>query len=267
VCSEHYNTEWAEALGVDNSRVLAVPTMQMETALQVLLEGTSSMEFDALVLDSFPALLPKEEDEKAMDQFTTAVGARTLGKWVRKAGDASIRPYDGTGRPFFGIIINQWRDKIGGFAPFGTPQTTPGGNGKDYFFYTRVDVARKEFIKESRPGIDDPVIVGQVQTIKTIKNKSAAPQQKAEVELFVRRSFTRNMQRGDYDVTGEYFNVGRALQIISQRGAIYSFGGQQWKGKDAMKAALRSEPELRDALRAEVLEAAADPRRLDMETD
>ena len=265
VCSEHYNTEWAEALGVDNTRVLAVPTMQMETALQVLLEGTASQEFDALVLDSFPALLPKEEDEKAMDQFTTAVGARTLGKWVRKAGDASIRPYDGSGRAFFGIIINQWRDKIGGFSPFGTPQTTPGGNGKDYFFYTRVDVSRKEWIKEKRPGIDEPVIVGQTQLVKTIKNKSAAPQQRTEVDLFVRKCFGRGLDRGDYDVLAEYFNVGRALQIIGQKGAFYTFGGAQWQGKDKMKEALRSEPALRDALRAEVLEAAADPRRLDME--
>lgn len=265
VASEHYNTEWATALGVDNTRVVAVPTNQMETALQVLLEGTSSSEFDAVVLDSFPALLPQEEDEKAMDEHTTALGARMMGKWVRKATDASRRPYDGSGRPFFGIIINQWRDKIGGFSPFGTPQTTPGGNGKDYFFYCRVDIARKEFIKEKRPGIDDPVIVGQTQIIKTIKNKSAAPQQRTEVDLFVRRCFARGLDRGDYDVMAEYFNVGRALRVIGQRGAYYTFGGEQWQGKDKMKDAIRSEPELRDALRAEVMEAAADPRRLDME--
>jgi recombination protein RecA len=265
VCSEHYNTEWAEALGVDNSRVVAVPTQQMETALQVLLEGTDSQEFDALVLDSFPALLPSEEAEKAMDEFTTAVGARTLGKWVRKAGDASRRPYDGSGRPFFGIIINQWRDQIGGFSRFGTPQTSPGGHGKDYFYYCRVDVSRKEYIKEKRPGISEPVVVGQTQIIKTIKNKSAAPQQRTEVDLFVRRCFARGLNRGDYDVAAEYFNVGRALQIIGQRGSYFTFGGQQWQGKDAMNQAIRSEPELRDRLRAEVLEAAADPRRLDME--
>ena len=33
VCAEHYNTEWAEALGVDNTRVVAVPTKKMETGL------------------------------------------------------------------------------------------------------------------------------------------------------------------------------------------------------------------------------------------
>lgn len=267
VCAEHYNHEWAEALGVDNSRVALVPTQQMETALQVMLEATGSEEFDAIVLDSFPALLPSEEALKAMDEFTTAVGARTLGKFIRKAGEASRRPYDGSGRPFFGVIINQYRDLIGGFSKFGVPQTTPGGHGKDYFYYCRVEVSRKEWIKEKRPGIDEPVVVGQTQRIKTIKNKSAAPQQQVDVDLFVRRCVQRDLGRGDYDTAAEYFVIGRALQIIGQHGAYYTFGGQQWQGKDKTKEAIREDAGLRERLRAEVLEAAADPRRLDMAAD
>lgn len=263
VSAEHYNHEWAEALGVDNSRVVVVPTQQMETALQIILEGTGSKEFDAIVLDSFPALIPSEEALKAMDEFTTAVGARTLGKFVRKAGESGRRKYDGTERPFFGVIINQYRDLIGGFAKFGTPQTTPGGHGKDYFYYMRVEVSRKEWIKEKRPGIDEPVIVGQTQRIKTIKNKSAAPQQQIDVDLFVRRCVARDLNRGDYDTAAEYFTVGRATRIIGTNGSYYTFGGQQWQGKDKMKAAIREDAELRDILRKEVLAAAADPRRLD----
>ena len=115
VAADGYNNEWAEALGVDNSRVVAVPSPQMETALQVMLEGLGSQEFDSIVLDSFPALIPSEEALKAMDEFTTAVGARTLGKFVRKAGESGRRKYDGSERPFFGVIINQYRDLIGGF--------------------------------------------------------------------------------------------------------------------------------------------------------
>jgi recombination protein RecA len=263
VSSEPYNEEWARALGVDNSRVVVVPTQQMETALQVMLEGLESQEFDGIVLDSFPALLPSEEAIKAMDEFTTAVGARTLGKFVRKAGESGRRKYDGTERPFFGIIINQYRDLIGGFSRFGVPQTTPGGHAKDYFYYMRVEVKRKEWIKEKRPGIDEPVVVGQTQTLTTIKNKSAAPQQRVDVDLFVRRCVERDLNRGDYDVAAEYFTIGRALRIIGMNGSYYTFGGAQWQGKDKMKAAIRQDPEMRDLLRAEVLEAAADPRRLD----
>ena len=264
VAAEHYNHEWATALGVDNSRIVVVPTQQMETAFQVLLEAADSQEFGGIVLDSYPALLAAEEADKAMDENTVSVGARTFNKWLRKAGEASRRPYDGSGKPFFGIIINQYRDKIGGFAKFGVPQTTPGGNGKDYFFYCRVEVSRKEWIGEKRPGIKDPVPVGQVQVVKTIKNKSAAPQQKIELSLYFRRAPFLGFERGDYDTAQQFFTAGVLLNVIAKNGGYYAYNGQQWHGEPKMLAASREDVDLQNALRAEVLEAAADPRRLDM---
>ena len=265
VCAEHYNSEWASALGVDNDRVVAVPTQLMETAFQVMLEATESQEFDAIVLDSYPALLVSEEAEKAMDEYTTAAGARTMNKFLRKAGDASRRAYDGSGRPFIGIIINQWRDQIGGFAKFGVPQTSPGGKGKDYFFYCRVDIKRREWITEKRPGIKDPVIVGQSNIVKMIKNKSAAPQQKVDIDLYVRRAPSLGFERGQYDDALEYFTMAKWLRVLGQSGSWYDFGGDRWQGEEKTLAAIREDLDLRAALRTEVLEAAADPRRLDMD--
>ena len=267
VAAEGYNNEWAEALGVDNSRVVAVPTQRMETGFQVMLEAAESQTFGAIVLDSFPAMLVAEEADKAMDEFTTAAGARTFNRWLRKAGEASRRPYDGSGRPFFGLIINQYRDKIGGFSRFGVPQTTPGGNGKDYFFYTRVDVSRKEWITEKRPGIKDPVIVGQTQVVKTIKNKSMAPQQRVDVDLYFSRAPSIGFDRGQYDVAKEYVAMGVLLRIIARAGAYYEFAGDKWQGQDKLMAAIREDVGLQSALRAEVLEAAADPRRLDADPE
>ena len=266
VAAEHYNHEWADALGVDNSRVVVVPTQRMETGFQVMLEAAESQDFGGIVLDSFPAMLVAEEADKAMDELTISAGARTFNKWLRKAGDASRRPYDGSGKPFFGLIINQYRDKIGGFSKFGVPQTTPGGNGKDYFFYCRVEVQRRDWLYEKRPGIGE-VTVGQTQRVKTIKNKSAAPQQQVEVDLYFRRAPSLGFDRGDYDTAQEYLTAGILLRVIKVKGSYYLFGGQQWQGKDKTKAAILGDEALRDALRSEVLEAAADPRRLDADVE
>jgi len=265
VAAEHYNHEWAASLGVDNDRMVVVPTQRMETGFQVMLEAAESQQFGGIVLDSFPAMLVAEEADKAMDEFTTAAGARTFNRWIRKAGEASRRPHDGSGRPFFGIVINQYRDKIGGFSRFGVPQTTPGGNGQDYFYYCKVDVSRTEFITEKRPGIKDPVKVGQTQRVKTTKNKSAAPQQQVDVDLYFRRAPSLGFDRGQYDVAKEFVAMGVLLRIIGRSGAYYEFGGDKWQGQDKLLAAIREDMGLQDALRAEVLEAASDPRRLDPE--
>jgi recombination protein RecA len=263
VAAEHYDSEQAEAIGVDNSRVTVASTQSMETAFALMLEATESKIYDAIILDSYAALLPGEEDEKAMDEFTTATGARLVNKFIRKAGKAGQRATDGSERPFIGIIVNQFRDKIGGFSPFGTPQTTPGGNGKNYFYYARVEVSRAEFITEKRPGIDKPVSVGQTIRFRTIKNKSAAPQQVTTTDIYFRGAPFLGYKRGEIDVAKEYIAMGRMLQVITQAGAYFRFAGDQWQGVDKLKAAIRENDALRETLAKEVLDAAVDPKILD----
>lgn len=263
IAAEAYDTDQATALGVDNDRVMVIPTQEMELAFELMLEAAESRGVDMIVLDSYPALIPSEEAEKAMDEFTTAVGARLMNKFTRKAGKATKRAADGTERPLLGIIINQYRDKIGGFARFGVPQTTPGGHGKDYFFYARLEVAKDDFITEKRPGIPDPVKVGQTIKLRTIKNKSAAPQQVASVDFYFRGAPYLGFGRGDYDLGKEYFTMGVLFGIIKKSGAWFYYGDNKWQGKDNVISAIRSEPALRDDIASEVLEAARNPKLVD----
>lgn len=264
IAGEHFDSDQATALGVDLDRVIVFPHGQeMETAFEVMIQAAESKSVDCIILDSYPALIAAEEDEKVMSEATMAKGAQMMGKFVRKAGKATRRKYDGTERPMFGIIVNQWRDKIGGFSRFGTPQTSPGGNGKNYFFYVRIDVARVEYLKEKRPGLGE-VHVGQTVKFKTVKNKSAAPQQTAEVDFYFRGAPFRGFKRGDYDLAKEYLNLAKLFRVVTVKGGgNYSFGGQQWRGEDKVLAAMRSEPELLAAIGSEVQELAKNPKALD----
>lgn len=263
VAAEEYDSDQASALGVDNSRVIVTPTQQMELAFEIMIEAAESRGVDMITLDSFPALIPNEENEKAMDEFTTAVGARLMNKFTRKAGKASSRAANGTERPILGVIINQYRDKIGGFARYGVPQTTPGGHGKDYFYHARVEVARKEYITEKRPGIVDPVNVGQTIQLRTIKNKSAAPQQTASVDFYFRRAPYLGFDRGCYDIGKEFFTMGVLFGVVKKGGAWYSYGSDKWQGKESTILAIRSDQSLRRAIELEVLEAASNPKLVD----
>ncbi|MDX3260731.1 hypothetical protein PV336_16040 [Streptomyces sp. MI02-2A] len=266
IAAEHYDTDQAEALGVDNERVIVVPTQAMEFAYQTMLEFAASRAVDMIVLDSYPALIADEEQEKDMDEAVMALGARLTGKFFRKSGAATKRSMtDPDDRPILGVVINQYRDKIGAFSPHGTPTTTPGGNAKNYAFYTRVEVRRDEWIQEARPG-KGKVNVGQVIKVKTVKNKSAAPQQVATIDAYFRSAPFLNFARGDYDVTKEIMTMGILFDVIERKGAYFQIDNGEyddkgkpvlrWQGKDPMLAAIREDLDLQDSLYEKILTAS-----------
>ena len=255
VAAEHYDYEWATDLGVDNDRVIVISTRKMEFAYQKVLEFAKSRAIDWIVIDSYPALIPDEEGEKDMDEFSIGLGARLTGKFFRKAGEATARSMDGSERPMLGIMINQWRDDIGGFSPRGPAQTSPGGKGKNYAFYVRVDVRRDEWIDEPLPG-QGKIRVGQRIKVKTIKNKSAAPYQIASIDFYFRDAPQSGFSKGDYDEAKESMTMGILFDVIERHGAYYSFDGNRWQGKDAMFAAFREDLDMCERLRVKVLEVA-----------
>jgi len=263
VAAESYDINQAAALGVDNSRVTVVPTQQMELAFQVMIDGAESREVDLIVCDSYPALVPDEEAEKAMDEFTTAMGARQMNKFIRKAGLATKRAPDGSERPVTGIIINQYRDKIGSFSRYGTPQTTPGGHGKDYFYYTILKIARDEWIEEKRPGVPTPVKVGQTIKLTTEKNKAAAPQQTVSLDFYFRNAPLKGFKRGDFDIALDYFTVAALFDIIQKKGGWYYYKDRKWQGKPSVLDSLREDESLREDLSEQVLAASTIPEFAD----
>jgi recombination protein RecA len=256
VAAERYDEQQATALGVDNSRVIVAPAAQeAELAFDLLLHTVESKAATAIVLDSYPALLPDEEAAKSMGESTVALGARLMNKFCRKAGKASHRDVRGNDPSFHGIIINQQRDKIG-WSPGSDPlQTTPGGNGKNYFFYARVEVKRKNYITEKRPGLGN-VPVGQTIQFHTIKNKSASPRQEAKVDFYFRGAPFLGYKRGDYDLGSEYVEVGWDLGVITGSPNSPVYRDQSFRGRKGIKDLVREDVGFKNLLRQDVLEVA-----------
>lgn len=263
LAAEHYDEQQATALGVDNSRVIVSPTQDMEKALDLVVQATQSRACHCIVLDSYPALIPDEESEKKMGENVVGVHARLFNKFLRKLGAASHRDIRGSEPAFHGMIINQYREKIGAY---GDPKTTPGGNGKNYFFYARVEVKRLEYITEKRPGLVDPVKVGQSVRYTTIKNKSAAPQQRAKVDYYFRGAPFLGFRRGDYDLGKEYVEMGLLFKVINGSPSWPRYRGEKYHGKTALMTAIREDIELKNQLRTDVMEVARDPNLVDQIT-
>jgi recombination protein RecA len=259
VASEKYDTGQAKTLGVDLSRVTVIPTKKMELAFQTMIDADESGEVDLCILDSYPALSADEEVGKAMDEFTTAIGARNFGKFIRKVGVNSAG-----GKNMTGIIINQYRQAPGKWAPRGnTPMVAPGGEAKDYFFYIILKLARDGWLTEKRPGVPDPVTVGQTIKMTTEKNKAAPPQQLVSVNFYFRNAPISGFKRGEFDTALDYFTVASLFDIIVKKGGWYYFGERKWQGKPAVLDSLREEIDLREDLAEQVLSVASIPDEAD----
>jgi recombination protein RecA len=249
VAAEEWVPGYAEMCGVDTSRVYVVSTNIMEMAYEAVIEFTESKAVDCIVIDSLPALVPSSEDEKQMEESTVGRTALLTNKFFRKVGKASKRSLTEAERPFIGIVINQWRSKIG--VMYGDPRTTPGGLGKDYAFFTRMEVRRDEWI-EAGTG-QEKRRIGQSIKVRIIKNKSAPPSQTATVDFYFANG--GGIPAGEFDFAKEIVAMGIINKVIVRAGAYYRYAGRQWQGQDGMLASIREELDLKEALERDVLDS------------
>jgi recombination protein RecA len=247
VAAEQWVPEYAEMCGVDSSRVIVVETNIMEEAYQAVIEFAESKSVDAIVIDSLPALVPSPESEKNMDELTIGRGAMITNKFFRKAGDAMKRSLVEDERPILGLIINQYRMKIG--VMHGDPRTTPGGEGKNYAFFTRSEIRRDEWI-ETGTGTNK-VRVGQRIKIRTIKNKVAPPQQVAYIDYHFKDNGV--FSAGDYDFAKEVGSMAIVKGIVDRKGGWIYYGERKWQGQEAFARSILEEVDLMEELRDKVL--------------
>lgn len=249
VASEHYDMEWAEKNGIDNSRVIVLSTSNMELAYQAILDAANSHEFDCIVLDSYPALAASEEEDKTMDQNTMTLGARRTGQFFRKVGGS----FDNE-RPYIGFFINQLRDAVGSFSSYGTPTTTPGGKAKNYAFYQRILVSRDDWIEEKVDGLGK-VKVGQTNKYLMEKNKAAAPKAVAMGDFYFLDS-VKGFHPGEFDRVRDIITMAVLFKVVKRGGAWYNYEEYKWQGRDAMEEEIRSNMELQEEIRIKTLDIA-----------
>jgi recombination protein RecA len=249
VAAEQWVPEYAAMCGVDVSRVYVVSTNVMEEAYEAVVKVVETKDVDCIVIDSLPALVPTSEDEKEMDESTVGRGALLTNKFFRKIGKASKRSLVDAERPFIGLMINQWRSKIG--VMYGDPRTTPGGLGKDYSYFTRIEVKRDEWIEVGTG--QEKHRIGQTIKVRTIKNKSAPPSQTAFMDFYFADG--GSVSKGEYDFAKEIVAMGILNKVITRAGAYYRYADRQWQGADAMLSSIREEVELRETFERDVLDS------------
>jgi recombination protein RecA len=250
MAAEDFVKDYAVMLGVDLDRLFLFEGNVMEEVYQVIVEETTAGNFDAIVLDSLPALVPTREDAADdIGDVEPGLGARRTNSFLRRMGHARGQREImlGEKRPTTVFIVNQPRQMIGGFSRYGTAETTPGGMMKNYACHTRVELARVEYLK------DGNVPVGQAIKATVRKNKTHPPNKTAQWDFYM-DDFDEH-PAGSYDSLKEVVAIGIAMGILGKKGAWYTYEGEQWHGQEKTTEALRGDPKLQASVANEVLTA------------
>ncbi len=228
--TEHaLDVNYAQRIGVDLNNLLLSQPEFGEQALDIVETLVRSNAIDVIVIDSVAALTPRVEIEGEMGDAQMGSQARLMSQAMRKL-NAAI----GKSKTVV-IFTNQLRNKIG--IVYGNPETTTGGNALKFYASVRIDVRRKDIIKD---GAD---IIGNRVKVKIVKNKVAPPFKEVEVDILYNEGISK---------IGDIIDIATDLNIINKSGSWLSYGEERAQGREAFKKLLKENTELYNKLETAV---------------
>ena len=214
---------YAKKLGVNLDDLLVSQPDSGEEALTICETLARSNALDVIVVDSVAALVPKAELQGEMGMATMGMQARLMSQALRKL--TAILSKSKT----LCIFTNQLREKVG--VMFGNPETTPGGKALKFYASVRIDIRRKDTIKDSAGNA-----IGSNVKVKIVKNKMAPPFAEAEFEIIFNHGINKE---------GTVLDAGLACGALEKKGAWLQFNGELiGQGRDAARQALIDKPDL-----------------------
>jgi len=230
--AEHaLDPSYAAKLGVNLDELLISQPDSGEEALTICETLARSGALDVIVIDSVAALVPKAELEGDMGMATMGMQARLMSQALRKL--AAILGKSKT----MCLFTNQMREKVG--VMFGSPETTPGGKALKFYASVRIDIRRREQLKDNTGNV-----IGNHVRTKIVKNKVAPPFMEAEFDIIYGQGINWE---------GDLIAVGLAKGVIDKKGAWLQFDGEMiGQGKEASRQALQDNPELAQKILARI---------------
>ncbi len=232
--------DYAKVLGVDIDNLILSQPDTGEEALEIVERLARSGVFSLIVVDSVAALVPQAELEGQMTDASVGLQARMMSKAMRKI--TGVLNKNGCTV----IFINQLREKVG--VIYGSNETTTGGRALKFYATVRIDIRRSEAIKD---GVN---IVGNVATIKVVKNKVSPPFKSCKVDIIYGQGISKE---------GELLDLAIGKGLIKKSGSWYEVYGQRMgQGRETAKQFLRENEEIFSSLKEQIVNGVISPAAL-----
>lgn len=220
-------------LGVkfNNDFLLSQPSSG-EEALGIVEIMVKTGEVGVIVVDSVAALVPQAELDGEMGQSHVGQQSRLMSQAMRK-----LRKVVADTNTLL-IFINQIREKIG--IMFGNPETQPGGRALKFYASVRIDIRRREDIKNKTGEV-----IGIRSKVKTVKNKLAPALKQCEFDIIYGHGISYYGCIADMAVD---------QGLIVKSGAWFKYDGETIaQGRDGLISYLMDEQDLTSHLREQIL--------------
>lgn len=222
-----FDPVYAEALGLDMSedKFVFVQPEHGEETFDIVEELLKTQKFSFIAVDSVAAMIPRAELEGEVGEAKMGLHARLMSQGMRKIVGAVSKS------DTILYFTNQLRDKLG--VLYGNPETTTGGNALKFYASQRLDIRRKDTLKDG-----DDAYANTVK-ISVKKNKIAPPFTKCEITILFGEGIS---------LENEVLDLGVECGLIKKAGAWITCGDVKVQGSNAMIQLLRDNIEFRDEL-------------------
>lgn len=247
--AEHaLDVNYAKNLGVDIENLVLSQPDTGEQALAITESLVRSNAVDIIVVDSVAALVPRAEIEGDMGDTHVGLLARLMSQALRKL-TAIVAKSNCTV-----IFLNQLRQKIG--IMFGNPETTTGGIALKFYSSVRLDVRKKDQIKNG----DE--ILGNMTQVRVVKNKVAPPFKTATFDIMYGTGISK---------IGSILDAAVEFGIVDKAGSWYSYNGERLgQGRENVKEFLSKNEDILNSIEVDTrksLKERQNPQNKDEKED
>lgn len=214
-----HDSVWAEKNGVDVDRLTLIQPETGEAAVDMADALVRTRDVSLVIIDSIAALVPMKEVDASAEDAHVGLQSRLVSSMVRKltAGLISERNRD---HKVTVLFVNQFRTKIGGWAPAGaTPRSIPGGKALEYSTSLQVIFKNKESMGKDEFEVETVGV--NEHSFDITKNKLNSGPRQGEFQML-------RIPDPDLGLAEAEIDDASTMLAYAKKFGVYTGGGKSW---------------------------------------